>query len=293
MNPFRTLMIHLKGRRYQGILKTIYRYLQVKQWKYRKKTVTVSLRDQENIQIIMQPGCAVSEKLYVVGLYDHDGMQTLQKLMKPSEVFYDVGANVGPFSLLAHDRGASVYAFEGHPITTQRCRENFKLNGINPDRAFATAVSEHNGKITFTNVVGSSVNKIIDNSKSSKRISTIEVPAITLDSFAVNHEYPTAVKIDTEGSELTVIKGMQVILKNGTLKYLTFEANGLSSREDLREIYDILSNANFILGTIDWKQNIFSKMNDLGIKSPTGDYMAIAKSAIDLFTVNGIKILGS
>jgi len=286
-------MIHLKGRRYQGMLKTIYRYLQVKQWKYRNKTVTVSLRDKENIQIIMHPGCAVSEKLYVVGLYDHDGMQTLQKILKPNEVFYDVGANVGPFSLLAYDRGASIYAFEGHPITTQRCRDNLKLNGIDPDRAFATAVSEHNGKITFTNVVGSSVNKIINNSKSSKRISTIEVPTITLDSFAVNHEYPTAVKIDTEGSELTVIKGMQAILKNGTLKYLTFEANGLSSREDLREIYDILSNSNFILGTIDWEQKFFTEMFDLGIKSPTGDYMAIAKSASDLFTLHGIKILRS
>jgi len=240
----------------------------------------------------MQPGCTISEKLYVVGLYEHGGMITLQKIMKPGEVFYDVGANIGPFSLLAHDRGAAVYAFEGHPITTQRCRANFKLNNINPDRAFATVVADHNGQIIFSNLAGSSVNKIINNSKSSAHISTIEVPAQTLDSFAVNHEYPTAVKIDTEGSELTVIKGMQAILKNGTLRYLTFEANGLSSREDLREIYDILANANFILGTIDWEQKFFTKMNDLGIKSPTGDYMAIAKSAIDLFTVHGIKILG-
>lgn len=100
MNPYHTLMIHLKGRRYRSILATIGRYLQVKYWKYAKIAVNVSIRDQEHIQIVMQPGCTVSEKLYVVGLYDHDGMNTLLKIMKPGEVFFDVGANIGPFSLL-------------------------------------------------------------------------------------------------------------------------------------------------------------------------------------------------
>ena len=148
MNPLRTLLIHLKGRRYRGVLKTILRYLQVKYWKYFNKTIRVSVRDRARIRLIMHPGCAVSEKLYVVGLYGQDGMATLDELMKP---------------------GALVYAFEGHPETTKRCQENFRLNGIDPAQAFAMAVADFNGSVSFSDVIGSSVNLIVDNAKAEER----------------------------------------------------------------------------------------------------------------------------
>lgn len=266
------------------------RYFQVKYWKYFNKTARVSIRDRECVRLLMHPGCAVSEKLYVVGLYDPDGMTTLDKLMKPSEVFYDVGANIGSFSLLAHDRGALVYAFEGHPETTKRCRDNFKVNGMDPGRAFATAVSDFNGSVSFSDVIGSSVNLIVDKAKAEEHGSTIEVLAVTLDTFAETHESPTAVKIDTEGHELSVIKGMKSILKKCKVKYLTFEANGISSGSDLREIHEILLDANFMVGNIDWDRKEFVARSDLGEKSPTGDYIAISEAWIGLFEDLGITI---
>ena len=267
------------------------RYFQVKYWKYFNKTALVSIRDRERVRLLMHPGCAVSEKLYVVGLYDPDGMTTIDELMKPGELFYDVGANIGPFSLLAHDRGASVYAFEGHPETTKRCRESFKLNGIDPARAFATAVSDFNGSVFFCGVVGSSVNKIVENAKAEEYGSTIEVPAVTLDTFAETHESPTALKIDTEGHELSVIRGMKSILKKGEVKYLTFEANGISSESELREIHEILLDAGFMVGYIDWDRKEFVEKSDLGEKSSTGDYIAISKSWTTLFEERGVTII--
>lgn len=290
MNPLRTLFIHLKGRGYRGVLKTVVRYFQVKYWKYFNKTIRASVRDREQVRLVIHPGCAVSEKLYVVGLYDREGMTTLEELMKPGEIFYDVGANIGPFSLLAHSCGASVYAFEGHPETTKRCRENFEINGLGPERAFATAVSDSNGSVSFSGVTGSSVNSIIDNVKADYHNNTIEVPVVSLDRFAETHESPTAIKIDTEGHELHVIRGMRSILKKGEVKYLTFEANAISSKSELQQIHEILSDSDFMVGHIDWDEKKFVAQSDLGEKSLTGDYIAISKACAALFEERGVTI---
>lgn len=288
MNPIRTVNIHLKGRGYSGISSTLIRYMQVKTWKYRKKTVTVSVRDCEEISVIVYPGCAASEKLYVVGMYDPEGMVTMKRLIKPGDIFYDVGANIGSFSLLAHRYGASVFAFEGHPITANRCMANFELNGVDSGRVFAVAISDFDGCVPFSHVPGSSVNRIIEGSTSDVG-GTILVPAISLDTFAAAHNHPSVVKIDTEGHELPIIKGMKSFIK--TVKYLTFEANGLSSESDLLSINKILSDAGFMVGNIDWINNIFVHRNDLGARSPTGDYIAINKSFMYLFEDLGIRVV--
>jgi len=288
MNPILTIAIHLKGREYQSIIKTIFRYLQVKLWKYFNKTVEVSIRDCENINIVMHPGCAVSEKLYVVGLYDPALMITMKKILKSDDVFYDVGANIGPFSLLAHHCGSAVFAFEGHPDTAKRCKENFLKNGINAERVIAGVVSDHDGTVSFSNMPGSSINRVMEKSCPAA-MKTLIVPSVSLDKFALTHARPTVVKIDTEGHELHVINGMKSLLKD--IKYITFEANGLSSQEDLLKIKEILTNAGFLIGHIDWVRNVFIKKNDLGHKSPTGDYIAINKSYISLFEHRGIRIV--
>jgi len=293
MNPLRTLLIHLKSRRYSGSFQTIVRYLKVKSWKYSNKTVYLSIRDRDELHLIMQPGCAVSEKLYVVGLYDYDGMTTLENILQKGDVLYDVGANIGPFSLLAHSRGASVYAFEGHPKTAERCRVNYVINGIDPARVIASAVSDFDGSVSFSGAAGSSINKILDGVGISDVVHSIEVPAISLDTFSTNHEPPSAIKIDTEGHELHVFKGMQTTLKNHCLKYITFEANGLSSRAELTEIHGILLNAGFIVGIIDWDQKEILQKSDLGDKSPTGDYIAISNSWIYLFNKLGFSVINS
>lgn len=291
MNPFRTLLIHLKTRKYQGNLKTIIRYFQVKYYKYFNKTVNVSVREREQIKLIMHPGCTISEKLYVDGLYDRDGMTTLEKIIKPGEILYDVGANIGPFSLLANNLGISAYAFEGHPETAKRCKENFRINGIDPERVIAAAVSNFDGNLLFTGTTGDPTNKIINKTEKNNCDNAIEVPAISLDTFVQTHEPPSAIKIDTEGHELQVIMGIISILKTEKLIYITFEANGISSESDLREIHKILSDAGFIIGNIDWDRKKFIEKPDLGKKSQTGDYIAISKRKTAVFEQQGITLI--
>jgi len=161
-------------------VKTITRYFEARIYKYLKLHKTLMMRGRDDIRIIMQPGCTISEKMYISGLYDRDGMETICGLLTKSDVFYDVGANVGPFSLLAANCGAEVYAFEGHPETIGRLRANFSMNGLDTERALNLAVSSRKGHVIFSDVAGSAVNKIVAN----PGIKGVSVGCISLDEFS-------------------------------------------------------------------------------------------------------------
>lgn len=50
--------------------------------------------------------------------------------IQPGDVFYDVGANIGVYSLYAAKRGAKVYAFEPHALNALHLARNATMNGL-------------------------------------------------------------------------------------------------------------------------------------------------------------------
>jgi len=238
------------------------------------------------IKIKAEPGCAVSEKVFVVGKYDFDGMNFLLENINESDVFYDIGANIGPFSLLVSLITKRIYAFEGHPRTTERLKYNFSLNNINTDRALNLAITSNVGYIQFKDQIGSSVNHILEDSNVG-----VTVPATSIDVFSNENELPTFIKIDTEGHELEIFRGMANTLALGKIKMISFEANGLSTLKDLQEIYETLTKYNYKVGLVDFENKTFQTKTDLGKKSETGDYQAISSVFLKEIEQKGYEIL--
>lgn len=139
--------------------------------------------------------------------------QAIVDHLVPGGVFYDVGSNVGFFSLLAARHvGAEgrVFAFEPLPINARCIRANAALNGLDnvivvPAAVGATAgteplyVTTHPGGATLS---GADCPPDVTG--------TIEVPVTTIDEFVRRGEGlpPSLVKIDVEGVELDVVRGM-------------------------------------------------------------------------------------
>lgn len=276
MSFIRTIKIFLNARRRKSTIdrvETVLRYSWCKAHKFMGLKCTCAMRDQDSVRYVMYPGCTISEEMFVVGLYDYDGMRSVNELVRAGDVFYDVGANVGPFTMLAAKKGAQVFAFEGHPETTKRLKENFELNDIPVSQAINSAVSEESGEVVFSDGPGSSVNGVVHG----PHPAGIRVRSISLDNFAETNPPPTFVKIDTEGHELSVFKGMKNILESRSIKYISFEANGLSSPKELAEMYTMLSTSGYVVGNIDWNAKTFFAKNDLGAKSQNGDYQALSQ----------------
>lgn len=247
---------------FAGSVSTVARYFYVKACKFAGITRHTSVRDS-SIKLVAHPGCTIAEKLAIVGLYDREAMQYIADHLTPDDVFWDIGANIGPFSILAAQAGATVYSFEPHPVTFGRLVENLEANGI-AGTAHQIALTDHCGTVQFADSAGSASNGIVS-------IGGITVQCSTGDDFAQSRRPPTWVKIDTEGHELAVITGMSGILHG--VKYLSFEANGLSSADDLERIRQLLVAAGLRVGLLSDGQLI--EMQSLGSKSPKGDYHAI------------------
>ena len=159
------------------------------------------------------------EMQYLEGDYEASVERILLSNLRPGTVFYDVGAHIGVFSLVAaRNLGVqgSVFAFEPDPSNVRRIKEHVARNQLDAIRIIPKAVSSTNGRLRFQRAsFQSSMNRgVLVEDASAPPESTIEVDSITLDAVAREHALPSLIKIDVEGLEAAVLQGSEEIFKS-------------------------------------------------------------------------------
>jgi FkbM family methyltransferase len=130
-------------------------------------------------------------------------------------VFYDVGANLGFFSLLAaHLSGLDagrVIAFEAAPDNAEAIRVNAALNRVTNVEVICAAASDRSGRGRLQVVDDQSWSKLVQYGEHPFTEAIIDVPCVTVDELVASGRIPppTVVKIDVEGAELAVLAGMR------------------------------------------------------------------------------------
>jgi FkbM family methyltransferase len=130
-------------------------------------------------------------------------------------VFYDIGANLGFFSLLGgHLAGLDeghVYAFEAAPENAEAIRRHAELNGVPNITVLAVAVSSHAGVGRLQVVDDQSWSKLEDYGEHPGTQEVIDVELVAIDDLVARASVkpPTVVKIDVEGAEIAVLEGMR------------------------------------------------------------------------------------
>lgn len=134
------------------------------------------------------------------------------ELLEDEMVVWDVGANIGVFSLFAARANAQVHSFEPDPGFAKRLKRNVYLNGQEDTITIhETALNDDSGEITLytDGVDGTSPGLSKDDNE--KRD---EVVVEQLRGDAVNVQTPDLLKVDVEGAEAGVIRGMADILES-------------------------------------------------------------------------------
>ncbi len=160
------------------------------------------------------------------GLHEFDDMSFLLHFLRETDLFIDIGANVGSYTLLgASEVGAKTISIEPIPETFNYLMSNIFLNNIegNVD-AFNVGLGSEKGELRFTKLLDT-VNHVASNEDTD----TITVPVRRFDDF-IELEKPTLIKIDVEGFETDVLIGMSKALLNENLKGIIIELNGAGSR---------------------------------------------------------------
>jgi FkbM family methyltransferase len=158
----------------------------------------------------------------VGGLEYEAEMRDALGLLDPGDVFVDVGANVGVYSLHAARRvgpSGKVFFFEPTTETYERISENIRLNGFKNMKGFEKAVADKEGTVDFmvcesnnSNYIGTGT--LTEEERGSMEVRT--VPVDTIDALASREgvDKVALIKIDAEGAELLVMKGALEVIRS-------------------------------------------------------------------------------
>ncbi len=124
--------------------------------------------------------------------------------------FVDCGANIGWYSVVAAMLGANVIAFEPMPTNAALLRENITRNGLAErvvvhEVALGSVSSEAILELSDTN---QGDHRLVTNDHKHAEKKTIRVPVVTLtDALRDVRARPTVIKLDTQGSEVAILRG--------------------------------------------------------------------------------------
>jgi FkbM family methyltransferase len=165
-----------------------------------------------------------------------------------------VGANVGDYSrkIFQACPQAAMYAFEPHPKTYAVLTNAMRQSNFLPANAAAGEKEGEFSLFDYESQDGSShaslYKDVIENIHKAKSIEH-KVMVIELGAFArsKNIEKIDLLKIDTEGNELSVLKGILGYIEAGKIEAIHFEFNemNVSSRTYFRDFWELLPNYDF------------------------------------------------
>jgi len=150
---------------------------------------------------------------YAFGTNELPVQHALADNLKLGDVFYDIGANVGFFSVigakLVGEKG-HVFAFEPVPENAVYIRTNTETNNFSNITLDQRAVSDHSGtgELLLAKYSGGATISKADTPPDMKGVVPIDL--VSVDDLIAQRaiQPPSLVKIDVEGAEMSVLRGM-------------------------------------------------------------------------------------
>ena len=157
------------------------------------------------------------------GFTEYQDMSFLLHALQPTEVFVDVGANIGAYTILASKvLKAKSISFEPLPETVERLKDQIHINRIqNMVEIKNMGVGDKIGPLFFTNT-NDTINKV---SVIGEAKNTTRVDVVTLDG-QLNTDVQYFLKIDVEGFEYNVLEGASRLLSSDQISAIIIELNG-------------------------------------------------------------------
>jgi FkbM family methyltransferase len=146
-----------------------------------------------------------------LGSYEYHKQRALQRQLKVGDVVYDIGANVGFYSLLASvivGETGHVYPFEPLPENLRELKRHLELNHVKNCTVVDAAVSSSEGEAIFDSSGDRCRGHVGENG-------SLSVRRLNLDGLVSRKEirFPNLMKIEIEGAELECLRGASSVIQ--------------------------------------------------------------------------------
>ena len=204
-------------------------------------------------RLLVERGMTGATGNVYVGLHEFEDMAFVLHALRAGDLFLDVGANVGSYSVLAAKAvGCNCVSVEPIAATVRRLRDNLALNHI-ADRVevHECAAGALEGVVHMT-TDGDTVNRVL----ASPVAGASEVPARTLDGL-LGDRCVTLFKMDVEGYELAALRGARKLLSQQALGACIVETLGADGRDTHEPVEALLEEHGFRPATYDpWRRTL-------------------------------------
>lgn len=203
---------------------------------WRRREVVVRLKN--GYQIAVREGEFIGNNIINTRCHDASLGEFLWRLVRQGDTCIDVGANIGYVTLLMAAQcspNGNCISFEADPSLFDQLVENIGRNDISHITPVNAAVSDNNGTVSFQKAgdFNMGLGRVVNDPTSS----SFQVSAVRLDEYFAKLDCARVVKIDVEGHELKVLKGMRSALEAKKVENVVFEEHGGAGAESLEFLH--------------------------------------------------------
>lgn len=158
----------------------------------------------------------ISTDLALDGIREPESTRIIQQTLKTGDVVVDIGANIGYYALMEArlvGKEGVVYGIEPSPKNINLLKKNIKLNNFKNLKTYQIGIGDKKGTAKMYVSPHSNLNSLV-RQKNRKIINTIDIEVRTLDDFLKDKKYPDLIRMDVEGYEYSIFKGMKKILSD-------------------------------------------------------------------------------
>jgi FkbM family methyltransferase len=174
--------------------------------------------------ISVQLGDYLQQQIFFEGYYERPLIEWMKGQLQPSDVFWDVGANIGAVTLVAARLCRQVVAFEPNPAALSLLKAHIATNGLTNVLVIDRALGSEPGRADLH--VGPDHNL----GMSSLMAERPDAPRVSVEVESADElvrsggvPAPTVIKIDVEGAEHLVLEGAREVLAAGHVRAVVFE----------------------------------------------------------------------
>ena len=213
------------------------------------------------------------------GHWDASVMNVCERMLRPGDVYYDIGANTGIFSIDAACaiRDLRVYCFEPQPKLAQNIRRSIGANRFDRVSCIECLLGREDGEMALYLTSHSIHASIVPRET---RFQKIDVRMRSLDSLVRSREIepPDIIKIDVEGAEIEVLSAASEVL-SANEPSIIFEADENLIRLN-KKVEDVLSCISSVVPYQILKINEDGGLSSIDGRPSYGNYLALAQKHV-------------
>ncbi|MCB1531703.1 MAG: FkbM family methyltransferase [Alphaproteobacteria bacterium] len=194
-----------------------------------------------DLQLLAGLGAEIASAVQSFFSDEPETLYFIDEHIQPGELFWDIGANIGLYSLYAAQRGIEVDAFEPSGINFGILIRHIFMNTldahINP---YCIALSDYNGlgRLNMNSAdaghASNALNESRDQHKDFAPAYSQGTISITGDDFASRYDrWPDHIKLDVDGIEPLILKGMPNVLNKAKSVLVEIEGRNAAHDQDI------------------------------------------------------------